>query len=199
MKRSISSKHTSLRAAASTPLVYSAREDLISASSDARSNAQWETFEVPTGASVSNHRTNKLLDLAALRDSDLDKLKKSDPFMYYSIPHPKVTAARPDLALTRPKATHRVNERTEPNEQIRRNSSDSVLMVKRRSRISCEKHYDIDEMLEEIRELQAAQRGEGASLPQILDHDDEDEDDDIDESFSEFLYNIHVGAAASSA
>jgi hypothetical protein len=118
--------------------------------------------------------------------------------MYYSIPHPKVTAARSDLALTRPKATHRVNEQTESNEQIRRNSSDSILVVKRRSRISCEKHYDIDEMLEEIRELQAAQRGEGARLPQILD-DDEDEDDDNDESFSEFLYNIHVDPAASSA
>jgi hypothetical protein len=198
MKHSISSKHTSLRAAASTPLVYSAREDLISATSNTRSNAQWETFKVPTGVSVSNHRTNKLLDLAALRDSDLDKLKKSDPFMYYSIPHAKVAAARPDLTLVRPKAANGINERT-ASDQIRRNSSDSVLMVKRRSRISCEKHYDIEEMLEEIKELQAAQRGERPEvrLSQIL--DDKDEEDDNDESFSEFLYNIHVGAGASSA
>jgi hypothetical protein len=66
IKRFVSSKHISLRVAASTPLVYSTREDLNSASSNTRFNALWETFEVKTGFSMSFHNTNKLLDVAAL-------------------------------------------------------------------------------------------------------------------------------------
>jgi hypothetical protein len=154
LKRSVSSKHTSIRVAASTPLVYSAREDFNSASSNARSNDQWEPFLVPTGVSMSIHNTNKLLDVAALRESDLDKLKKSDPFMYYSIPRTSSKAARPNLTLVRPEP---VNKPTAPNE-FHRIASDSVLKVKRRSRISFEKHYDMEEMIEEIKELQADHR-----------------------------------------
>jgi hypothetical protein len=182
MKRSQSSKHTSLRNAASTPLVYSAREDLISVSSNARANAEWGTFDVPTGVSTSHHRTNRLLDLAALRESDLDNLRKTDPFMYYSIPRTKFNA-RPDITLTRPTPKNDGNVQTQ-SDDIRRNTSDSALLVKRRSRISCEKHYNFDEMLEEIKELQASRR-----MSRIMDGDE-----DLDKSISEVLYNINPAA-----
>lgn len=177
MKRSQSSKHTSLRLAASSPVVYSARENLISASSNSNSNAQWETFTVPTGETVSHHRRNKLLDLAVLRESDLDNLRKTDPFMYYSIPHSK-SNARPDLTLTRPKPKNIKGEAQPHSDDIRRNSSDSVLMVKRRSRISFEKHYDMEEMLEEMKKIQASRNNgrEGRQLSQVLDDSDSDDD-----------------------
>lgn len=145
---------------------------------------------MPTGVSMSIHQTNKLLDVAALRESDLDKLKKSDPFMYYSIPRKSAKAARPNLTLVRPEP---VNKPTAPNE-FHRIASDSVLMVKRRSRISFEKHYDMEEMIEEINELQADHR----RLHQILDHEDEDDDDD-EQSISDILDKICVDLAASSA
>lgn len=185
MKRTQSSKHTSLRAAASTPLVYSDRASLTTSSSSTSSNAEWETVSVPTGASVSTHRGNRLLDMAALRESDLDNLKKEDPFMYYSLPIKKGNAYRPNLNLSRPTPTNNGDNNQSQSDDIRRNTSDSVLMVKRRSRISCEKHYDIDEMLEEIRELQARRPQRQQRLSMI---------DDCEESISEIIFNYRTEA-----
>lgn len=117
--------------------------------------------------------------------------------MYYSIPHNKVNAGHPDLTLTRPKP---VNEQVAPK-KFHRNSSDSVPMVKRRSSNSFEKYYDIEEMLEEIQEIQAAQRGvvQNGFLHQILVHEDEDDDDNHDQLFSDFLDCVHVHADPASS
>ena len=160
MRRSQSSKHTSLRqAAASSPAVSNAT--YLTSGSSRSANAQWGVFKVATGVSMSKHQTNKVMDALALKQSELDNLKTADPFMYYSIQSAKAKATRPSLDLSRPEPSNRpsnrpsnsYNERARSNE-IRRNTSDSVLMVKRQGRITTER-YDMNEMLEELQALRA--------------------------------------------
>lgn len=195
MKRSQSSKHNSLRqAAASTPAV-SSNTAILTTGSSSRANAGWGVFTVPTGVSVSNHRTNKVMDAAALRESDLDNMKKTDPFMYHSIRMAKAKASRPSLDLSRPHLTNGRHVQS-PSNQVRRNTSDSVLLVKRQSRISCEKYHDISDMLEEIQALHASSRPgvsnpNEATIPEVEDELSDDEDDGF---LSEIINNIESSA-----
>lgn len=157
MKRSQSSKHRSIRQSAeSTPIIHSGDGYLTSASSS-MANADWAAFSFPTGKTVSKHSINKVMNMASLREADLNTLKKSDPFMYHSIAQAKAKhkSSRPTLLLTRPKPMEGGYDQLRFNE-VRRNTSDSVLLVKRSSRISFEKYHDLDEILEEMRELKVA-------------------------------------------
>ena len=190
MRRSQSSKHTSLRqAAASSPAVSNATYLTSGSSRSANNNAQWGVIKVATGVSMSKHQTNKVMDALALKQSELDNLKTADPFMYYSIQSAKAKASRPSLDLSRPEPSNRpsnsYNERARSNE-IRRNTSDSVLMVKRQGRITTER-YDMNEMLEELQALRARRT---STIPEVSNPNEaKDDDESINEDdFDRFLH-----------
>eukprot|EP00804_Cyclotella_cryptica_P024910 CCRYP_011811-RA/>CCRYP_011811-RA protein AED:0.31 eAED:0.31 QI:0/-1/0/1/-1/1/1/0/219 len=129
------------------------------------------TMQILTGVPIVRH--DNMMDLESLCASELHNLKKSDPFMYYSIPgatNPRVSeqdldAMLPSLVMGSSMGSSMPNlmsdtEETQPRHaprNRRRSVSDSHLFVERRSRISYESHFDVvmESIIGEMGELQA--------------------------------------------
>ncbi|KAL7480519.1 hypothetical protein ACHAW6_006210 [Cyclotella cf. meneghiniana] len=124
--------------------------------------------QILTGVPISRH--DDFMDLGNLCASELHILKKSDPFMYYSIPgatNPRVSEQDLDTMLpslvmgsSMPNLMCDDEEQAQPRHaprNRRRSVSDSHLFVERRSRISYESHFDVvmENIIGEMGELQA--------------------------------------------
>ncbi|KAL3790998.1 hypothetical protein HJC23_002987 [Cyclotella cryptica] len=123
--------------------------------------------KILTGVPVSTQAD--MLDLGSLHVSELNLLKKNDPFMYYSIPgatNPRLSEQDIDLVLpslitagSRPNSmggSEQATPRHAPRNRLR-SVSDSSLFVERRSRISYESHFDevMQSIIGEMDKLQA--------------------------------------------
>ena len=150
---------------ADQPTMTSSRS---TSNSSANSSTKAPGTQILTGVPISRH--DDVMDLGNLCASELHILKKSDPFMYYSIPgatNPKVSEQDLDTMLpslvmgsSMPNLMYDDNEEAQPrhaHRNRRRSVSDSHLFVERRSRISYESHFDVvmESIIGEMGELQA--------------------------------------------